>query len=107
MAKQEITPVQVQMAAAAGVKLLQQDDLMVPLSVAKSGALSILEGMLNALANGEVVLTNPPPPENIPQGAPGKPMAPVETPPQEDPPPANDAEGSGNGAEATAEEGDA
>lgn len=83
MAKQEVTGVQVQMAASAGVKLLQQDDLMVPLAVAKSGALSILEGMLSALANGEVVLASPQP-ENIAGGAPTPPMAPVETPPQGD-----------------------
>ncbi len=56
MAKQEVTAVQVQMAAAAGVKLLAVDDLPVPLSVAKSGALGILEGMLQAIASGEVVL---------------------------------------------------
>ena len=61
MAKQEVTGVQIQMAAAAGVKLLQVDDLMVPLSLSKSGALSILEGMLQGLANGEVVLTPPAP----------------------------------------------
>lgn len=63
MAKQEVSAVQVQMAASAGVKLLQVDDLPVPMSIAKSGALSILEGLLNALANGEVVLA-PPPPQN-------------------------------------------
>jgi len=69
MAKQEITAVQVQMAAAAGAKLLQQDDLQVPLSVAKSGALGLLEGMLTALANGEVVLANAPPAEaELPEG---------------------------------------
>ena len=62
MAKQEVTAVQVQMAAAAGVKLLQVDDLPVPMSIAKSGALSVLEGMLSALANGEVVLGPAPPP---------------------------------------------
>lgn len=56
MAKQEVTAIQVQMAAAAGVKLLSVDDLPVPLSVAKSGALGILEGMLQAIASGEVVL---------------------------------------------------
>lgn len=61
MAKTEVTAVQVQMAAAAGVKLLQVDDLPVPMVIAKSGALSVLEGVLNALANGEVVLSQPPP----------------------------------------------
>ena len=61
MAKQEITPVQIQMAAAAGVKLLQVDDLPVPMSIAKSGALSVLEGLLGALANGQLVVQSPPP----------------------------------------------
>jgi hypothetical protein len=63
MAKQEVTAVQVQMAASAGVKLLQVDDLPVPMHIAKSGALSVLEGLLGALASGEVVLA-PPPPQN-------------------------------------------
>lgn len=61
MAKMEVTAIQVQMAAAAGVKLLAVDDLPVPLSVAKSGALGVLESMLQALASGEVVLSAPPP----------------------------------------------
>ena len=63
MAKMEVTAVQVQMAASAGVKLLSVDDLPVPLSVAKSGALGVLESMLQALANGEVVLSPPIPPQ--------------------------------------------
>ncbi len=83
MAKQEVTAVQVQMAAAAGVTLLQVDDLPVPLKVAKSGALGVLEGMLQALAQGEVVLAAPQQ-ENIGGGGPKPPMAPVETPPQGD-----------------------
>ena len=66
MAKQEVTGVQVQMAASAGVKLLQVDDLPVPLVVAKSGALGILEGMLQALASGEVILTKPPQAVEVP-----------------------------------------
>lgn len=83
MAKQEVSAVQVQMAAAAGVTLLQVEDLPVPLKVAKSGALGILEGMLQALAQGEVVLASPQP-QNIGEGAPVPPIAPVETPPQGD-----------------------
>ncbi len=79
MAKTEVTPQQVQMAAAAGVKLMQVEDLPVPLSVAKSGALGILDGMLQALANGEVVLATPQP-ENIMGNAPVPPIAPVEPP---------------------------
>jgi len=93
MAKQEVSAVQVQMAAAAGVTLLQVDDLPVPLKVAKSGALGVLEGMLQALAQGEVVLAAPPP-QNIGEGAPKPPIAPVETPPQGDQ--------GGDGAEANA-----
>lgn len=83
MAKQEVSPVQVQMAAAAGVKLLQIDDLPVPMSIAKSGALNVLEGMLQALASGELVL-GPAQPQNIGVGGPKPPIAPVETPPQGD-----------------------
>lgn len=85
MAKQEITAVQVQMAAAAGAKLLQQDDLQVPLAVAKSGALGILEGMLTALANGEVVLAQPAQTPALPEGL-GT-GAPADPPPEGDPEP--------------------
>ena len=84
MAKQEVTAVQVQMAAAAGVKLLQVDDLPVPLAVAKSGALGVLESMLQALANGDIVLGPPPQvpelPKSLGAGAP-------EDPPEGDPQP--------------------
>ena len=80
MAKQEVTAQQVQIAAAAGVELLQVEDLPVPLGVAKSGALGVLEGMLTALANGEVILANPNPPEIMGAGAGEPPIAPVETP---------------------------
>lgn len=79
MAKTEVSAVQVQMAAAAGVELLSNKDLPVPLSVAKSGALGILEGMLQAIANGEVVLAQPTPENNL-GDAPVPPMAPVENP---------------------------
>lgn len=78
MAKQEVSAVQIQMAAAAGVKLLQVEDLPVPLSVAKSGALGVLEGMLQALANGEVILAAPPQQNILPEGE-APPMAPVES----------------------------
>jgi len=81
MAKQEITAIQVQMAAAAGVKLLQQDDLMVPLAVSKSGALGILEGMMQALANGELVLAQAPQTPELPEGlGTGDPKNPPEDP---------------------------
>jgi hypothetical protein len=41
--------------------------------------LGILEGMLDALAKGEVVLANPELPENIGGGAEVPPIAPVES----------------------------
>jgi len=59
MSTQSITPVQIQMAASAGLELLNIKDLPVPMSIAKSGALSVLEGMLGAVARGELVLTPP------------------------------------------------
>jgi hypothetical protein len=79
MAKTEITAVQIQMAASAGVEILQIEDLSVPLKIAKSGLLGVLEGMLTALAKGEVVLANPEPVENIVEGAGEPPIAPVES----------------------------
>ena len=79
MAKTEVSGQQVQMAAAAGVELLANKDLPVPLGVAKSGALGILEGMLTAIANGEVILAAPQPENNL-GNAPAAPIAPVETP---------------------------
>jgi len=78
MAKQEVSAQQVQMAAAAGVKLLQVEDLPVPLSVAKSGSLGILDGMLQAIANGEVILAQPPEPENNLGNVGENPIAPVD-----------------------------
>jgi len=81
MAKTEVSAQQVQMAAAAGVELLANKDLPVPLSVAKTGALGILEGMLTAIANGEVVLAQPQPENNL-GNAPVNPIAPVEIPPE-------------------------
>ncbi len=59
MAMQEVTPAQIQTAAAAGVELLNVEGLSVPLSIAKSGSLAILEGILRALSKGEVVLGTP------------------------------------------------
>lgn len=66
MAQQEITGVQVQMAASAGVQLLAIKDLPVPMEIAKTGALALLEGLLGALARGEVVITQAPKPEEVP-----------------------------------------
>jgi hypothetical protein len=57
MANMNITPQQVQMAASAGAQLLKIDDLPVPMVLAKSGALSVLEGLLGAIARGELIVS--------------------------------------------------
>jgi hypothetical protein len=57
MANMNVTPAQVQMAASAGVQLLQVDDLAVPLSISKSGALGMLENLLGAIARGELIVS--------------------------------------------------
>lgn len=61
MAKTEVTSAQVQLAAQAGVELLKNEELPVPLKMAKSGILGVLEGLLQALASGEVMLMQLPP----------------------------------------------
>ena len=70
MANMNVTPQQVQMAASAGVQLLQVDDLAVPLVISKSGALGVLENLLGAIARGELIVSpnpelaaNQPPPD--------------------------------------------
>ena len=102
MAKQEVTGVQIQMAAAAGCKLLQVDDLSVPLSISKGGALGILEGMLQALAQGEVVIM-PAPDPNAPQPNPAvaKGVKKALTPGSDDPPAANSEDSVATPAEET------
>lgn len=57
MANMNVSPQQVQMAASAGVQLLQVDDLAVPLVISKNGALQVLEGLLGAIARGELVVS--------------------------------------------------
>ncbi len=63
MPNMNVSPAQLQMAASVGVQLLAIDDLQVPLSLSKSGLLGVLEGMLGAIARGELILTEPPKPE--------------------------------------------
>ena len=58
----QITPEQVQMAAAAGLQILNDRDLKVPVAVAKNGSVGILESILLALNSGNVVLASP---ENV------------------------------------------
>jgi hypothetical protein len=83
MANMNVTPAQVQMAASAGVQLLQVDDLAVPLSISKSGALGMLENLLGAIARGELIVspnpelaakqeTDPPPDGEKEPGGKGK-----------------------------------
>lgn len=55
-----ISQEQVARAAAAGVALLNDDErVSVPPSLALSGDLTILVGMLTSLASGQAVLANP------------------------------------------------
>lgn len=63
MSQMSASPQQIQAAAAAGVELLSDKDMKVPLGVAIGGQLAVLSGMLNAIAAGELVLQAPPAPE--------------------------------------------
>jgi hypothetical protein len=65
------SPQQIQAAAAAGVELLSDKDLKVPLGVAMGGHLSVLQGLLAALMKGELILVNPPSAENKLEGIDG------------------------------------
>lgn len=56
MQKQTFTPIQVQLAAAAGQRLLQEKNLPVPMEIAKGGALGALEHILTGIANGELIV---------------------------------------------------
>ena len=55
----QISPDQVTMAAAAGLQILNDRDLKVPIQVAKNGSVGILESILIALNTGQVVLADP------------------------------------------------
>ena len=69
----EIQPEQVQKACVSAVKLLTDDTRVnVPPSMALSGDLTILMGILNALASGQAVLGNPQPPLEIPKSKGGE-----------------------------------
>jgi hypothetical protein len=63
MANMNATPQQIQAAATAGVELLSNKDLQVPLGIAIGGQLSVLLSLLSALASGELALVNPPTPD--------------------------------------------
>lgn len=64
------TPQQIQAAASAGVALLSDKDLKVPLGITIGGQLSVLHSILSAVASGELIVTNPPTPDQ--QAAAGK-----------------------------------
>lgn len=70
MPQMNATPQQIANAAAAGVELLSLKTLDVPLGLAIGGQLSMLHSMLSAVASGELVMVNAPPPEQqkVPAG---------------------------------------
>ena len=69
MPQMNATPQQIANAAAAGVELLSLKNLDVPLGLAIGGQLSMLHSMLSAVASGELVMVNAPPPEQkVPAG---------------------------------------
>ena len=63
MPNMNATPQQIQAAASAGVALLSDKDLKVPLGITIGGQLSVLHSILSAVASGELIVTNPPTPE--------------------------------------------
>jgi hypothetical protein len=81
--KVDITQEQMKQAAIAGVQLLNtQGAVTVPSPMAISGVMAILNSMLTAIANGEVILMNVPPvitPEGDGDGKKKSDLKPVET----------------------------
>ena len=68
----QIQPEQIQRAAQAGLKLLNDDERVnISPSLALSGDFAILNGMLQALASGQAVLGNPEKPLAPPVKIPG------------------------------------
>lgn len=58
---------QVRVAAQAGVQLLSDEQLPIPLGLGKTGVLGALESILIALASGQLILVNAqtsPPPDD-------------------------------------------
>lgn len=77
----QLTPEQVRATAAEGLKLINDDSrVSLPPSMAANGSFVMLNGILKALANGELVLGNPIPPQV--DGP--KPPSPPEDPPAND-----------------------
>jgi hypothetical protein len=67
MAEQEqpttVTTEQIKAAATAGLRLLDDKDLRVPMDIAISGQLGILKMLMLGVANGQLIFTSPPTPE--------------------------------------------
>ena len=81
----QVGPQQIQAAAAAGAELLADKDLRVPLGSAAQ--LSLLQGLLGAVAQGQLVLVSADEAEKLKADpAPGLPTPPAD-------PPANPAKG--------------
>jgi hypothetical protein len=51
---------QVRGAAAAGLRLLDDKDMKVPMDIAINGSLGVLRMLLLGVANGQLVFTTPP-----------------------------------------------
>jgi len=61
----QATPQQIRESAAAGVELLSNKDLPVPLGITLGGQLGILQAMLTAIAKGDLIVVNSPTPEQM------------------------------------------
>lgn len=51
---------QVRVAAASGVRLLDDKDMKVPMDIAINGSLGILRMLLVGVANGQLIFSSPP-----------------------------------------------
>ena len=65
MSNMQATPQQIRESAAAGVELLSNKDLPVPLGITLGGQLGILQAMLTSIANGDLIVVHPPTPEQM------------------------------------------
>jgi len=65
MPNMNASPQQIQIAAAAGVELLSNKDLLVPMSLALSGHLGVLQALLGSIANGDLLVIQVPPQDKV------------------------------------------
>lgn len=61
----KLTDEQIQKAAIAGLELLSDGDLKVPLRLVRDGHLGILQALFSALGRGEVQVVNVPPEQEM------------------------------------------